>query len=212
MLRRLQPVSDLQRVQGFDDFDLAANRKGALSPRQRLRLIGGRLAEQALAILVVMFVFALAIDRLSLATSISLEQIGLVLATAVIVMAILLIFRLRRVFAPGVKAASGQISKYHAAPLDGFALEEITVGQTKFLLRPEVFDILDEDATYKLYYVERKLRAGGNVLLSMEVQGEAPAPEAVTPAKAGEQNPAPSAAETAKEEAKGDSKQVNIQA
>jgi hypothetical protein len=129
MLRRLQPVSDLQRAQGFDDFDLTANRKGTLSPRQRLRLFVGRLAEQALAILVVMFVFALIVDRLSLATSITLEQIGLVLATAVIVMAILLLFRLRRVFAPGVKTASGPIGKYHAAPLDGFALEEITVGQ-----------------------------------------------------------------------------------
>jgi hypothetical protein len=191
MLRRLQPVSDLQRVQGFDDFDLAANRKGTLSPRQRLRLIGARLAEQILAILLVMFVFALAIDRLSLATSITLEQIELVLATAVIVMAILLIFRLRRVFAPGVKAASGPINKYHAAPLDGFALEEITVGQTKFLLRPDVFDILDEDASYKLYYVERKLRAGGNVLLSMEVSpmaATAPSPEA---AKSTEQAPNP---------------------
>jgi hypothetical protein len=190
MLRRLQPVSDLQRAQGFDDFDLAANRKGILSPRQRLRLIGERLAEQGLAILMVMFVFALAIDRLSLATSISLDQIGLVLATAVIVMAILLIFRLQRVFAPGVKAASGSIIKYHAAPLDGFTLEEITVGHTKFLLRPEVFDILDEDATYKLYYVERKLRAGGNLLLSMEVQGAAPVVE--PPAQILNADPSPS--------------------
>jgi hypothetical protein len=197
MLRRLQPVSDLQRVQGFDDFDLAANRKGTLSPRQRLRLIGARLAEQILAILLVMFVFALTIDRLSLATSITLEQIGLVLATAVIVMAILLIFRLRRVFAPGVKAASGPISKYHAAPLDGFALEEITVGQTKFLLRPDVFDILDEDASYKLYYVERKLRAGGNMLLSMEVSPMAATAPSSETVKATEQapNPAPSSSE-----------------
>jgi hypothetical protein len=193
MLRRLQPVSDLQRAQGFDDFDLAENRKGAISVRQRVRLIGARLAEQILAIILVMFVFALVIDRLSLATSLTLDEIALVLATAVIVMAILLVFRVRRAFASGVKSASGQINKYHAAPLAGFPLEEITVGQSKFLLQPDVYDILDEDASYKLYYLERKLRAGGNVLLSMEVvpaltpdpapAGEGNKPEAETEKK-----------------------------
>jgi hypothetical protein len=176
MFRHLQPVSDLQRIQRFDDYDLAANRAGTLSARQRGRFIGARLAEHLLGALVAAFSAALitniVIDRLQVAPT--LEMIGAGLAAILVAALILFAVHIRRGLKSSVKSASGAAAKHEVVPLAGIALEEVSVGHTSFYVRPDVYDILDENTIYKAYYLERDPRVGGNLLLSVEVVGSVP--------------------------------------
>ncbi len=171
MFRQLKPVSDLQRVQRFDDTDLLANRDGTLSSRQRWRFIGTQLAEYMLGALTAVFGLALLANMFQYAPS--PEVIGLVVAGVLLIAAILLVIRVRAALATGVKSTSGLLAKHEVIPLDGLPLEEIAVGQTLFYVRPDVYDVLDEETTYRVYYLARSPRSGGNLILSIEgVRGD----------------------------------------
>src|SRR5437870_1039304 len=102
MSPQLRPVSDLQRVQRFDDYDLAANRTGALSPRQRGQMVRRWLAEHGLGSLIALLGFALLIDTLQVAPS--LEVILVMLVVIVAAMAVLLVIRARSVRTAQVKS------------------------------------------------------------------------------------------------------------
>jgi hypothetical protein len=176
MLRRLEPVSDLQRAQRFDDYDLAANRSGALSDRQRWRFVEARLGEHLLGGLIVAFAAALLtnilIDRLAIAPG--LDMIGIGLAIIFVAALVLAVIRISRALRSEVKSVSGSVEKHEAVPLAGVELEEVTIGHTKFFVPWALYDILDEDAIYKVYYLERSPRVGGNMMLSVEVVGTIP--------------------------------------
>ncbi len=169
MFRRIQPVSDLQRAQGFDDYDLAANRAGKLSARQRWRYLGARLGEHLLGALLVLFVAALFVNWLSLAPT--LELIGAMFAIAIAAALVLFAIRSYPAVKYGVKTSNGPLEKHEIAPLGGLSLDEISVGPTRFFVRPEVWLVLDDSVPYKAYYLERSPRAGGSVLLSIESAG-----------------------------------------
>jgi hypothetical protein len=166
MFRQLKPVSDLQRTQRFDDYDLLANRAGTLSSRQRWRFFGAQLAEHTLGMLTAVFIFALLVNMFQLAPV--LEVIGLVVAAALIAAALLFVIRVRAALKAGVQSVSGLLVKREVIPLDGLPLEEIAVGQTLFYVRPDVYDVLDEETVYRVYYLTRSLRTGGNLILSIE--------------------------------------------
>jgi hypothetical protein len=179
MFRRLEPVSDLQRAQRFDDYDLTANRTGSLSARQRWRFVEARLGEYLLGGLVVAFAAALivniVIDRLSVAPG--LDVIGIGLAVILAGALLLAVIHIARALRSPVKSASGPVEKHEAVPLAGVELEEITIGHTPFFVPWDLYDILDEDTIYKVYYLERGPRVGGNKLLSIEVIGHVPPEE-----------------------------------
>jgi hypothetical protein len=171
MFRQLKPVSDLQRTERFDDYDLVANRAGTLSSRQRWRFVGAQLAEHALGALTAVFIFALLVNMFRLAPS--LEVIGLVVAGVLIAAVILFVIRVRAALVAGVKSVSGLLAKHEVIPLDGLPLEEVAVGQTLFYVRPDVYDVLDEETVYRVYYLARSPRSGGNLILSIEgVRGD----------------------------------------
>ncbi len=177
MFRKLQPVSDLQRAQRFDDFDLTANRAGMFSHRQRWRYVGARLGDHLLGALVVAFAAGLIVDLAVRFLGYRADPTAMAVAGAIILIAALVLFaiRVRAAFRPAVKSVSGQVAKHEVVPLDGVPLEEVLIGSATFFVRPEVLDILDEDMIYKVYYLERSPRAGGNLLLSTEALGTAPA-------------------------------------
>ena len=162
----MQPVSDLQRAQRFDDYDLVANRSGTFSARQRRRYIWTLLAEHALGALVIVFGFVLLINMLRLTPDPA--TIGLVLLVVILVMLALFVIRVRSGLARPIRSVSGPVSRFDSVLLDGVRLHEIIVGNTTFYVRPEVGQVLDEDLIYKLYYLERSPYAGGNLLLSAE--------------------------------------------
>jgi hypothetical protein len=166
MFRQLKPVSDLQRAQRFDDYDLVANRTGNLSSRQRWRFMGAQLAEYLLGALTAVFSLALLANMFQYAPS--PEVIGLVVAGVLIAAVILFVIRVRAALIAGVESTSGLLAKHEVIPLDGLPLEEIAVGQTLFYVRPEVYDVLDEETTYRVYYLARSPRSGGNLILSIE--------------------------------------------
>ncbi len=176
MFRQLQPVSDLQRTQRFDDYDLAANRTGALSERQRWRFVWARLGEYLFGALIVAFAAAYVANMLItwLGAAPGLDLIGFVAAILLVAALVLAAIQSARGLRAAVKSASGQVEKHEAVPVAGLALEEVTIGKTVFFMPSEVFAILDEDAIYNLYYLERSPRVGGNMLLSVEVVGSVP--------------------------------------
>src|SRR5690349_830298 len=108
MFRQMQPVSDLQRLQHFDDTDLAANRAGKLSARQRVQFILARLGEHLLGAIIVLFAVALVSNVLRLAPN--LELIGVMFAAVFLVTILLLAVRAYRALKTGVKAASGRLA------------------------------------------------------------------------------------------------------
>ncbi len=166
MFRQLKPVSDLQRTQRFDDYDLTDNRAGKLSSRQRWRFLGEQLVEHGLGALVVLFAFALLVNMFHLAPSI--EIIGFVVAVIVIVTLILYVYHVRTILKPGIQSVSGAVEKHEFMPLDSLPLEEITIAQTAFYIRPDVYDILDDEINYRVYFLPRSPRLGGNLILSVE--------------------------------------------
>ncbi len=166
MFRQLKPVSDLQRTQRFDDYDLVDNRSGKLSSRQRWRLIGGQVAEHALGALVALFAFALLVNMFQLAPTV--EIIGLVAAVIVIVTALLCVFHVRAILNEAVQSVSGSVEKHEFMPLDSLPLEEITIAQTAFYIRPDVYDVLEDETNYRVYFLPRSPRLGGNLILSVE--------------------------------------------
>jgi hypothetical protein len=169
MFRPIQPISDLQRVQRFDDYDLAANRAGELSTRQHWRYLAARLGEHLLGALIVLFFVALFVNWFGLAPS--LDLIGALIAVALLAALVLFALRTYPTIKNGVKAISGPLEKHEIAPLGGLPLDEISIGPTRFFVRPEVWMVLDDSAPYKAYYLERSARAGGCVLLSIESTG-----------------------------------------
>ncbi len=166
MFRQLKPVSDLQRIQRFDDYDLSDNRAGKLSARQRWRFMGEQLAEHALGALTVLFAFALLVNTFRLTPS--LDVIGLVVAVTVVVTLLLYVYHVRTILQPGVRSVSGSVEKHEFMPLDSLPLEEITIAQTAFYVRPDVYDILEDEINYQVYFLPRSPRLGGNLLLSVE--------------------------------------------
>ncbi len=156
----VQPVNDLQRVQHFDDFDLAANRG------QKLRFAAARLGEHFLGALVFSLAAAVIVHAISLAPT--LNMIGLAFAVIVLVTLALWAIRLYLSLQKPVQSIDGVVSKRDYIPAIGYALALVTVGTKQFYVRPELYQLMEEDGIYKVYYVERSPRAGGNLFLSVE--------------------------------------------
>jgi hypothetical protein len=172
MLNALKPVSDLQRVQRFDDYDLTANRAGMLSTRQRERFIGTHLAKHIIGAITVIFFVALVIDTFSL--PLASNMLVLALAVVLLVTLILFVLSIRPVFQKNVLSVKGILRKDFAIPLDSVPFEEIAIGPQRFYVRYELHDVLDENAIYQVYYLKRSQRSGGNLLLSVELIEAAP--------------------------------------
>lgn len=172
MLKTLKPVSDLQRVQRFDDYDLTANRSGTLSVRQRWRFIGTRLAEHAIGALTVMFFATLLIDTFS--RLLIPNMIAPVIVLIFLVTLISFVLSVRPALQQNVLSVKGVLRKDFAIPLDSISVEEIAIGPQRFFIRYELYDVLDEDAVYQAYYLKRGQRGGGNLLLSVELITAAP--------------------------------------
>jgi len=177
MFTSLKPVSDLQRLQRFDDYDLTANRSGVLSPRQRGRFLLARLLESLGGALIAAF--------LTLALLNSLEPfqppappesrlIVIVLGAWFLIFTLLFILRIRPAFSASVAHVEGRVRKDEPVPLGGLWIEQICIGAARFYVPYSVFDFLEEDATYKVYYTERGSLAGGKLLLSAELIAPAP--------------------------------------
>ncbi len=169
---RLQPVSDLQRAQRFDDYDLTANRNGVLSSRQRWTILGIRLLEHLIGVLVVVLAAALIINTFQM--DVPIEWLGLTLGSLLLATLLLWGLRARAALISSVQSATGELSQRRPLLLGGAPFEEVAIGLVSFYVRPEVYDVLDEGAIYKVYYLERNPRLGGNVLLSAEVIRDAP--------------------------------------
>jgi hypothetical protein len=170
---QLQPVSDLQRAQHFDDYDLTANRAGTLSRRQRRYFLAMRLLEHTIGSLVLLFGGALVINALQLSV-ISLEWLVLLIGLILLATIGLWLFRARSALKLPVIAAQGLLTVQSPVVLGGAPFDEVAVGKIPFYVRPDVFDVLDVGAVYKVYYLPRDRRLGGNVLLSAEVIRAAP--------------------------------------
>jgi hypothetical protein len=176
MFTSLKPVSDLQRVQHFDDYDLTANRAGTLSPRQRGRLILWRLVESLGGAVIAAFL-TLGIFNGFQAVAV-LSQSSMILIVLVVwflIFAVLYVLRLRIMLSAKVMSTDGRVRKDEPVPLRGLWIEQITIGPARFYVPFAVFDFLEEGATYKVYYIERGTLSGGKLLLSAELI--APAPE-----------------------------------
>jgi hypothetical protein len=173
MTMQLQPVSDLQRTQRFDDFDLTANRAGSLSGRQRRNILWLRLLEHTIGALVVLLAVALIINLLQFTFS-SVELFGVAIGVFLLLTVALWIYRTRSTLMSPVRSAEGILALQSPVVLGGAPFDEIAIGKVLFYVRPEVFDVLDEGAVYKVYYLERRQHLGGNVLLSAEVIKPAP--------------------------------------
>ncbi len=174
MLTSLKPVSDLQRVQHFDDYDLAANRTGVFSPRQRRHFILARLLEHLAGALVAAFLILAMWSNFQRTVVSDPRLIAIVVVLAILCFAILFMLRIRLAFSPVVKALEGQVRKDEPLPVPGLLMEQITIGAGRFYVPFPVFDVLDEGAIYRVYYVERGKAAGGKLLLSAELITPAP--------------------------------------
>jgi hypothetical protein len=172
MLSALKPVSDLQRVQHFDDYDLTANRAGVLSTRQRWRFVRARLAGHALGTLTTCFSLALVTNGLFTASQLTI--IGLTFALVVTIGLGSFVLSLRPVFQKDIPSVQGLLRKDFAIPLDSVPFEEIAIGPERFYVRYELYDMLDEGAVYHAYYLKRGHRLGSNLLLSVELIQAAP--------------------------------------
>ena len=165
----IQPVNDLQRVQQFDDFDLTANRAGQWSKRQRNRFAAARLGEHLLGALVFSFSLAVIVHILGLfGFAPELNVIGIGVAAILVVTIVLWAIRVNSALKQPIRLVDGVISKRDYVPPIGYPLAMLTVGTQRFYVRPELYPLLEEDNTYKVYYVERSPRAGGNLFLTVE--------------------------------------------
>lgn len=162
----IQPVNDLQRVQRFDDFDLTANRAGQWSKRQRSRYAAARLGEHLLGGLVFCLSAAVIIHAVGLA--LTLEAIGLTLLAILVVTLASCAIRLYAALKKPIQSISGTVSKRDYVPPIGYPLAMVTVGKQQFYVRPDLYQLLEEDGVYKVYFVERSPRAGGNLFLTVE--------------------------------------------
>jgi hypothetical protein len=169
----LRPVSELQRTVRFDDYDLSANRAGLLSRRQRIGFIVARLLEHFAGALTAGFSLAWVANTLHFSTD--LVTIGWASAALLLVTAIYLGLHIRPAFAKSVVTVKGPLKKHSVAPLEGFPYEQISIGTELFFVRPEVYDFLEEDAVYLVYYIHRSPRVGGPSLLAVEPISPAPA-------------------------------------
>lgn len=165
----IQPVNDLQRVQRFDDFDLTANRSGQWSKRQRYRFAAARLGEHLLGGLVFSLALAIIVNIFGLfgfVPELNLIETGVwaILVVTLIAWAI----RLNAAFKKPIRIVDGVVSKRDYVPPIGYPLAMLTVGNQQFYVRPDLYQLLEEDSVYKVYYLERSPRAGGNLFLSVE--------------------------------------------
>lgn len=175
MLQRLQPVSELQRIVHFDDYDLAANRAGLLSRRQRIAFIGTRLMGHLAGALTGAFSLAWLANTLHYVPA--PETIGLTCGAILLITAICFSSHIRPAFAKSVVTIKGPLKKLSVAPLEGFPYEQVSIGTELFFVRPEVYDFLEENAVYLAYYLNRSQRVGGPILLAVELITPAPAEE-----------------------------------
>lgn len=172
MLSALKPISDLQRAQRFDDYDLTANRSGVLSTRQRWRFVGNRVASHALGALTALFIFALAINTLFL--TLELSTVGLIVAIVVALALLSLALSLRPVCQKEVVSVKGPLRTDFGIPADSAPFEDIAIGKVRFYISPELFEVLEDEAVYQAYYLKRGRRVGGNLLLTVELLEHAP--------------------------------------
>lgn len=167
----IQPVNDLQRVQHFDDFDLTANRTGQWSKRQRYRFAAARLGEHLLGGLVFSLSVAIIVHILGLfGFAPELNVIGLGVVAILVVTLALWGVQVYTALKQPIRSVDGVISKRDYVPPIGYPLAMLTVGTQQFYVRPTLYQLLEEDSAYKVYYVERSPRAGGNLFLSVEAR------------------------------------------
>ena len=170
-----QPVSELQRTLRFDDYDLVSNREGLFSRRQRVRFIRSRLFDHLLGALTIAFLVAWILNQFKYSPQpeILLAGSGFILAGTLL----MLLINLRPAFDKSVQVTQGKLLRHSVIPLNGLFLEEISIGATMFYIRPQEGAALHDGATYRVHYLKRPIRIGGNLLLSIEyvepAQGEA---------------------------------------
>lgn len=177
MFRSLKPVSDLQRLQRFDDYDLTANRSGVMSIRQRGRFLLARLAESLGGALIAAFLTLALLNSLQPFQSPAPPEsrlIVIVVAAWFLIFALLFVLGIRPALSASVAHVEGGVRKDEPVPLSGLWIEQITIGAARFYVPYVVFDFLEEGAIYKVYYAERGALGGGKLLLSAELIAPAP--------------------------------------
>jgi hypothetical protein len=172
MWSSLKPTSDLQRAQQFDDYDLAANRLGVFSARQRRRFLIRSLVNHTFGLLTSVMVLAVSVHNLSLRPN--LGQIEDVFILLLVMMIVSFVISVRPLFLPNVETVTGLLRKDTNFALDSLQLELVVIGPQLFYLAMTVFDALDEGAIYRVFFLKRAERIGGNLLLSMELVEDAP--------------------------------------
>jgi hypothetical protein len=166
-----EPIPDsnqniIQRRIALAQQDLDANRHGILSRRQRWTYAGVRLAEHLIGLLmaclggrVIAGVFQLAPD---------MDAILVMVGLAAIITLALFVLRARPAFSSSVKSVTGQITRRVITSSALLPFFSVTVDKTLFYVTPPQFEMLEDDAQYTVFFVERPLRVGGSVLLSVE--------------------------------------------
>ncbi|MEP7285643.1 MAG: hypothetical protein ABI947_07745 [Chloroflexota bacterium] len=178
MFKRLMPVSDFQRVVRFDDYDLAANRAGVLSVRQRWNFVALRLVEHLLGLLTVCFIGMWIIDTLHYLPFIHYVPdpglIGMAFVVVLILTAVLYGLHVRPAFSKSVESIKGKLIKRDLVAPNVLPLAELMISSIPFYVHYSVFGVLEEGAIYQAYYLKRSKRIGGNQLLSLELLEPAP--------------------------------------
>lgn len=147
--------------------DLTANESGVLSPRQRWRYVAVRAAEHSVAVLTVMFAFALLVHALRLTPD--LATIGAVYAVIVGMGLVSLAISSRLAFEARVKSVRGTLQHSIIAPPYLPPHYCLTIGSQLFYVTRAQFDALSTDEDYTAYYLPRAMRFGGPHLLSASI-------------------------------------------
>lgn len=148
----------------FDAQALTANQRGLLSTGQRWRYIGARLAEHLLGSLIATFLLVMLIAGFRL----TLTLTALIFIVAFVGGSTLILFGLSILPAFGIrlKSVQGVLAKRVITPYGDWPQCAITIADVLFYVTPTVFDALIEDGVYQANYLLRRVRNGGNVLIS----------------------------------------------
>jgi hypothetical protein len=151
----------LMQAAKFTEADLAANRAGTLSEAQRLNVQRWS-REMRVASFTAWGVFATIIAVLGVIVVIGAPQaalpVGAVLAAVMLIVSFFVGLGLRRaseVASGRVRIAEGvaakQIKRHDKSHLTRYY---VTIGEVRFQLAKGLFDVLDEDAGYRVYYIQ----------------------------------------------------------
>jgi hypothetical protein len=152
--------------------ELAFNQQGRLSRRQQLRFIGLRLAEHVLG----GFTFVVGVTALFIPFRDQALAIGLwliITGMIILVTLILWLIHIRAAFGNSVQQVTGAISKrvILSTPLHPFFC--VTVGSRLFYVDWVRYSDLEDEATYRLFFIERPAHVGGAAVVNAELIAEA---------------------------------------